>query len=733
MKLKHSNRQYESTVQGKKMTMGFAADAAQHLAELMSNSVYQDKYGSIVREVVSNAIDANKESSSTNKVVVTIEEKPTMSDQVGYLTVQDSGPGISPERIENIFTQYFASTKRDTNEQIGGFGIGAKSPFAYTPVFEVITFVDGIRRSYLMEKSSAERTCTLVSERNCEYAESGTIIKIPINTAEDERRFVQACKVQLILLADRIVFNIPAKHEFEIPKVLDLGNILLIEEDDNRLLEHDGTMISLGDVLYKIPGENYGEYRNYVLKFNIGELSPTLSREGIELNDDAKVLIRNKHCDVTAMVEQWCADQASPTKDLRQICKLGGRVVVYPGTNHAVKLGRSHGSMQRHFSVKTVAEGWPQALSLDRFNMLMNQMCTVSARYHTNTGKWRSPNVISMIRDLILRDGYEDYITVVKSSDTQLSGVWKEYYTEVHTSPRQAVVLSITRDPSFFIREVWRRDLNLHTTDDQQKMVAQATDFVLESVMQWVTEHCLRYKDIQPSAEWLEARKEAMKARRGAGRSGKWTAEMLKETMPVKVHQPTGNRHREEWAVKDIKKPGVVVMQNRFIKQFPFEQEYVQPVTILVVSDGNFKRLQKAGAHCWTEEHLQKLHARRSRQSVHAAKVKRANEFHRHSDRAVWKLMLASNHHWLVQEEKQKKKLVCFHDLKYRDWCTDDQVLIDGQVFTEKKIKAQARNARKIMNRTICGKVLGQALDTVVHPDDSRDYLHNLLNPQQHG
>jgi hypothetical protein len=203
--------------------------------------------------------------------------------------------------------------------------------------------------------------------------------------------------------------------------------------------------------------------------------------------------------------------------------------------------------------------------------------------------------------------------------------------------------------------------------------------------------------------------------------------------MPVKVHQPTGNRHREEWAVKDIKKPGVVVMQNRFIKQFPFEQEYVQPVTILVVSDGNFKRLQKAGAHCWTEEHLQKLHDRRSRQSVHAAKVKRANEFHRHSDRAVWKLMLACNHHWLVHEEKQNKKLVCFHDLKYRDWCSDDQVTIDGQVFSEKKIKAQSRNARKIMNRTTCGKVLGQALDTVVHPDDCRDYLHNLLNPQQHG
>ena len=82
MKLKSNNNQYQSTVTGKKIKMGFAADAANHLAELMSNSVYQDKYGSIVREVVSNAVDANVESGSTRKVEVSIVEKPALSNGV---------------------------------------------------------------------------------------------------------------------------------------------------------------------------------------------------------------------------------------------------------------------------------------------------------------------------------------------------------------------------------------------------------------------------------------------------------------------------------------------------------------------------------------------------------------------------------------------------------------------------------------------------------------------------
>lgn len=730
MKLKHSNRQYESTVSGKKIKMGFAADAAQHLAELMSNSVYQDKYGSIVREVVSNAIDANKESGSTNKVVVHIEHKPSMSDQVGFLSVQDSGPGISPERIENIFTQYFASTKRDTNEQIGGFGIGAKSPFAYTPVFTVISCHNGTKRTYLMEKSSAERTCTLVSEEPCDVSDQGTTIRIPIANRIDEVNFVNACKRQLVLLADRIEFRIPADYEFEMPTVLDLGKILLIEDANGSLWEHDGTMLSLGDVLYKVHHDEdggYGRYRNYVLKFDIGDLSPTLSREGIELNDDAQELIQAKHDEVLELTHQWREEQSKPTADLREITQIHDRQIKYPGTNHMV-------AMKHKVHVPLAVKGWPGDLHVDRMNMLISRLLQPSARYHYSSGKWRSPNVISTVRDLIHRNSHQHYQIVVKNSAEKLSSVWKQWYTSIYDGINDVAIVNINTNIKDEIIEVWRRDL-ASIPDDKHRIEAieKAEQVVIESLSQWVADECARYKDLQPSTEWLEARKERMKALRGVGKTGKWTAEMLKEKMPVKVHQPHGGRHREEWTIKDIKKPGVCVMQNRFVKDFPFEQEYVQPVTILVVSDGNFKRLQKAGAHCWTEADLKKIHTRRARQSVTNAKIARGQEFHRRIDRAAWRLLLTCEHPWTVTGDKQKKKLVCFHDLKYRDWCKDDKILIDGQWFSEQKLMAQAKNLRKIMNRTICGKILGTALDTHVGTDDSREFLHNLLNPQQNG
>jgi len=44
--------------------------------------------------------------------------------------------------MENVFLKYAASTKRDSNTQTGGFGLGAKTPFAYTDSFVIKTVCD---------------------------------------------------------------------------------------------------------------------------------------------------------------------------------------------------------------------------------------------------------------------------------------------------------------------------------------------------------------------------------------------------------------------------------------------------------------------------------------------------------------------------------------------------------------------------------------------------------------
>jgi HSP90 family molecular chaperone len=73
MKFKNTAADYSSTVgQGKKM--GFAPEAQSFLMDMMSDGLYSNKYGSIVRELASNCIDANTESGSD-------EAHPHQADQ----------------------------------------------------------------------------------------------------------------------------------------------------------------------------------------------------------------------------------------------------------------------------------------------------------------------------------------------------------------------------------------------------------------------------------------------------------------------------------------------------------------------------------------------------------------------------------------------------------------------------------------------------------------------------
>jgi HSP90 family molecular chaperone len=74
-----------------------------------------------LREYTSNARDSHIEAGVTRPVEVT-----TPSALAQSLTVRDYGVGLSRQELK-MFGQFGESSKRDTNDQIGGFGIGSKS------------------------------------------------------------------------------------------------------------------------------------------------------------------------------------------------------------------------------------------------------------------------------------------------------------------------------------------------------------------------------------------------------------------------------------------------------------------------------------------------------------------------------------------------------------------------------------------------------------------------------
>lgn len=161
--------------------------------EILRSKVYENPIGSICREICSNARDANREvGKSLTPIEVEIQENQIVnhheyeriqdSEKLSSynLIISDKGPGISPDRMKNVFLKYAASTKRHSNEFTGGFGLGAKTPFSYTDKFTIETIVNGIKYIYIAVVDESLKGKILLLEEKKTKQENGTSIIIPI-------------------------------------------------------------------------------------------------------------------------------------------------------------------------------------------------------------------------------------------------------------------------------------------------------------------------------------------------------------------------------------------------------------------------------------------------------------------------------------------------------------------------------------------------------------------------
>lgn len=87
------------------------------ITTLLSSNLYSDPEQSFIREIVSNAWDSHVEAGNTDTPVI-IRFKQHNGDK--SITIRDYGTGLSPERFAEVYCNIGSSTKRDSNDFIGG-------------------------------------------------------------------------------------------------------------------------------------------------------------------------------------------------------------------------------------------------------------------------------------------------------------------------------------------------------------------------------------------------------------------------------------------------------------------------------------------------------------------------------------------------------------------------------------------------------------------------------------
>lgn len=294
MLVSHTEDHITHMVIGGKKSMNFGISDDPAFFQILSSALYKDPMLAMVRETICNAWDAHIESGRTDQpLIISLDDD--------HLTIKDFGPGIPEDLIQPIYGVYGASTKKNDGRQTGGFGLGCKSPFAYTDHFEVTSCHAGVKTIYNMSKSSAEvgGKPSIVPIASFPTDEHGITVRIPLNPEKQNDR--------LAGLIHEVIFNgdILALVNEEQPATIGLNKaecgFLLINKNTNaaRHLRIQRIYVRYGNVIY--PVERCAEYgtlyskvnnlleRHYhcqlVLQAPADSISITPSRESLTLSE----------------------------------------------------------------------------------------------------------------------------------------------------------------------------------------------------------------------------------------------------------------------------------------------------------------------------------------------------------------------------------------------------------------------------------------------------------------
>ena len=255
--------------------------------DILRNKLYSNPILSICREISCNAVDAHREvGKQDTPIQITL---PTTFDP--YYKIKDWGPGISPDRMENIFVKFGSSTKRNTNSQIGSFGLGAKCPMAYTDTFTIETVVDGIKYNYACVIDETQIGKIVLLSKIPTDDPNGTEIIIEVKSS-DSKTFIDDTKqVCRHWKTKPIIKNGPITWE-EMKTSLSGDNWKIVA--DSAYTYRGEAKLIIDEIEYPLDLHQLKNFKNHkffgsisgalLLNFKTGDLSLSANREAVHLD-----------------------------------------------------------------------------------------------------------------------------------------------------------------------------------------------------------------------------------------------------------------------------------------------------------------------------------------------------------------------------------------------------------------------------------------------------------------
>lgn len=259
------------------------------ITTLLSSNLYSNPEQSFLREIVSNAWDSHVEAGNTETPVL-------IKINNNEVTIRDFGIGLSPERFKEVYCNIGSSTKRESNDYIGAFGIGHLSVLSCSNTAYVTSYYNGKAYQYITVKDGNTITNNLVCVLDTTEPNG---LEVSIKNVKDISPYCQALHSlvffpNIYVEGDKHINNCKIRH---------FNNFAASTLTSSECL-------LLGNVLYPIDTNiitfDTPEYKTFIyqlshsglaIKFNIGELEVTPNRENIIYNNNTISIIKQRIMD----------------------------------------------------------------------------------------------------------------------------------------------------------------------------------------------------------------------------------------------------------------------------------------------------------------------------------------------------------------------------------------------------------------------------------------------------
>ena len=288
---------------------------------ILSSGLYANKIRAIIREYSCNAVDSHVEA-GRNDIPFDVHLPNSLEP---WFSVRDYGVGLDEQQVRNIFTTYFESTKNNTDEMIGGLGLGSKSAFSYTDNFTIVAVKNGMKRVYtaFINEQGVPSIAQMGEEGSDEP--SGVEIRFAVEDTYDFRKFYEEARVVYKHFKLRPVISggfsdftfidpeyterdiIPGIHTFSIQGRAGYRRSVAIMGNIEYPLDIPGNA-DLGGLEHLLNCD-------LAIEFGIGELDIQASREGLSYIPETITAIKVKLEALNAILADKVAAEASKIKN----------------------------------------------------------------------------------------------------------------------------------------------------------------------------------------------------------------------------------------------------------------------------------------------------------------------------------------------------------------------------------------------------------------------------------